>query len=163
MSFSDLIKSKIFDQDKLSELISNWKNDNKTIVFTNGCFDVLHKGHIEYLLQAKNLGDILIIGLNSDNSVKRLKGNTRPINNQDARALMLASFMFTDAIVVFDEDTPENIIKKYSPDVLVKGGDYSFNEIIGADYVTKNGGKVEIIPLVEGYSSSNIIKKFHEK
>ncbi|HOZ30349.1 MAG TPA: D-glycero-beta-D-manno-heptose 1-phosphate adenylyltransferase [Bacteroidales bacterium] len=147
----------------MSDLVENWKSENKTIVFTNGCFDILHKGHIEYLAQAKSLGDKLIIGLNSDKSVKGLKGDQRPVNDQVARALLLASMIFTDAVVIFDEDTPENIIKLYSPDILVKGGDYKSNEIAGADFVINNGGKVKIIPLVEGYSSSNIIKKISDK
>ncbi|MDD3859615.1 MAG: D-glycero-beta-D-manno-heptose 1-phosphate adenylyltransferase [Bacteroidales bacterium] len=163
MYYLDLIQSKIFSQDQLSISILNWKKENKKIVFTNGCFDLIHKGHIEYLARAKNFGDKLIIGLNSDNSVKRLKGEQRPINTQEARALLLASFVFTDAVVVFDEDTPEKIIQLYSPDVLVKGGDYKYNEIVGAEYVTNHGGKVEIIPFVEGYSSTNIIKNISKK
>jgi len=163
MYYLDLIQSKIFSQDQLSISILNWKKEKKKIVFTNGCFDLIHKGHIEYLARAKNFGDKLIIGLNSDNSVKRLKGEQRPINTQEARALLLASFVFTDAVVVFDEDTPEKIIQLYSPDVLVKGGDYKYNEIVGAEYVTNHGGKVEIIPFVEGYSSTNIIKNISKK
>lgn len=163
MYYLDLIQSKIFSQDQLSISILNWKKENKKIVFTNGCFDLIHKGHIEYLARAKSFGDKLIIGLNSDNSVKRLKGEQRPINTQEARALLLASFVFTDAVVVFDEDTPEKIIQLYSPDVLVKGGDYKYNEIVGAEYVTNHGGKVEIIPFVEGYSSTNIIKNISKK
>jgi rfaE bifunctional protein nucleotidyltransferase chain/domain len=163
MYYFNLIQSKIFSQDQLSKSVLNWKNENKKIVFTNGCFDLIHKGHIEYLAAAKEFGDKLIIGLNSDNSVKRLKGDLRPINNQEARALLLASLIFTDAIVIFDEDTPEKIIKLYSPDILVKGGDYQYNEIVGAEYVTEHGGKVEIIPLVEGYSSTNIIKNISKK
>ncbi|HNQ67548.1 MAG TPA: D-glycero-beta-D-manno-heptose 1-phosphate adenylyltransferase [Bacteroidales bacterium] len=163
MYYLNLIQSKIFSRDQLSKSVLNWKNENKKIVFTNGCFDLIHKGHIEYLAAAKDFGDKLIIGLNSDNSVKRLKGDLRPINNQEARALLLASLIFTDAIVIFDEDTPEEIIKLYSPDVLVKGGDYQYNEIVGADHVINYGGKVEIIPLVEGYSSTNIIKNISKK
>lgn len=163
MHYLELIQSKIFSQNQISKSIKVWKNESKTIVFTNGCFDLIHKGHIEYLAIAKSLGDKLIIGLNSDNSVKRLKGEQRPINNQESRALLLASFLFTDAIVVFEEDTPEKIIELLSPDILVKGGDYNDKEIVGADYVKNKGGRVEIIPLVEGYSSSNIIKIISKK
>lgn len=129
------------------------------VVFTNGCFDVLHFGHVHYLLEAKKLGDILVVGLNSDDSVRRLKGPARPINGENERAFVLASLSFVDYITVFEEDTPLNLIKIVQPDVLVKGGDYALDQIVGADFVSQNGGIVTTIPFVEGYSSSRIIEQ----
>ncbi len=131
----------------------------KKIVFTNGCFDVLHFGHVHYLLEAKKLGDILVVGLNSDNSVRRLKGPARPINGENERAFVLAALSFVDYITVFEEDTPLNLIKIVQPEVLVKGGDYALDQIVGADFVSQNGGIVTTIPFVEGYSSSRIIEQ----
>lgn len=139
-----------------------WHKQGQTIVFTNGCFDLLHRGHIEYLSRAASLGDRLIIGLNSDPSVRKLKGDTRPIFTQGDRALLLASFYWIDAIVIFDEDTPLNLIKAISPDVLVKGGDYSVEEIVGAEYVLSTGGEVKSLEFIEGYSTSDIINKIRE-
>ena len=129
------------------------------IVFTNGCFDVLHFGHVHYLLEAKKLGDILVVGLNSDDSVRRLKGPSRPINGEKERAFVLAALSFVDYIVLFEEDTPENLIKAVRPDVLVKGGDYALDQIVGADFVNQNGGTVTTIPFVEGFSSTQIIEQ----
>ena len=129
------------------------------VVFTNGCFDVLHFGHVHYLLEAKKLGAILVVGLNSDNSVRRLKGPARPINGENERAFVLAALSFVDYITVFEEDTPLNLIKIVQPDVLVKGGDYALDQIVGADFVSQNGGIVTTIPFVEGYSSSRIIEQ----
>jgi rfaE bifunctional protein nucleotidyltransferase chain/domain len=137
-------------------------SDQKT-VFTNGCFDVLHVGHVQYLAQAKSLGDILIIGLNSDQSVKRLKGENRPVNPENARALVLAALQFVDYIVLFEEDTPYNLISQIVPDFLVKGGDYQIADIVGADVVQNHGGQVITIPFVEGFSSSNIINKMNDE
>lgn len=135
------------------------KLHNHKIVFTNGCFDVLHFGHVHYLLQAKKLGDILVIGLNSDNSVRRLKGPTRPINGENERAFVLAALVCVDYVTLFEEDTPEELIKVVRPDVLVKGGDYTLDNIVGAEFVTQNGGIVTTIPFVEGFSSTRIIEK----
>lgn len=129
-----------------------------TTVFTNGCFDVLHRGHVTYLAAARDLGDCLIVGLNSDSSVKRLKGENRPINNENDRALVLAALSFVDYIILFEEDTPKNLIEQVKPDILVKGGDYQIENIVGADFVTQNGGKVLTIPFVDGYSSTKIIQ-----
>lgn len=129
------------------------------IVFTNGCFDVLHFGHVHYLLEAKKLGDILVVGLNSDDSVRRLKGPSRPINGEKERAFVLAALSFVDYVVLFEEDTPGNLIKAVRPDVLVKGGDYALDQIVGADFVRENGGTVTTIPFVEGFSSSQIIEQ----
>ena len=159
MSALPTIKSKIVDFSEIRELVSKWKSEGNSIVFTNGCFDVLHYGHVSYLAEASDLGDKMIIGLNSDASVRRLKGETRPINGQHERATLLAAMQFVNAVVIFDEDTPENLIKAVEPDYLVKGGDYTIDTIVGADFVMSYGGKVITIPLVENFSSTNIIKR----
>lgn len=160
MSTLPTIKSKIVDFSEIRNLVSKWKSEGNSIVFTNGCFDVLHFGHVSYLAEARDLGKKMIIGLNSDASVRRLKGETRPINGQYERAVLLAAMQFVDAVVIFDEDTPENLIKTVEPDFLVKGGDYTIDTIVGADFVMSYGGKVITIPLVENFSSSSIIKRF---
>jgi D-glycero-beta-D-manno-heptose 1-phosphate adenylyltransferase len=129
----------------------------KSIAFTNGVFDILHPGHIFSLSQAAREADFLIVGVNSDDSVKRLKGNARPVNNQDSRALLLASLLMVDAVVIFEEDTPLELINAIKPDVLVKGGDYTIDQIVGAREVTLNGGRVVINPIIEGYSTTSII------
>ncbi|HPE39492.1 MAG TPA: D-glycero-beta-D-manno-heptose 1-phosphate adenylyltransferase [Bacteroidales bacterium] len=131
---------------------------DQKIVFTNGCFDIIHLGHIQYLAQARELGDLLVVGLNTDLSVKRLKGESRPVNPEFARAMVLAALQFVDFVILFDEDTPLNLIHTISPDFLVKGGDYSIDQIVGADFVIEKGGKVITLPFVEGFSSSNIIQ-----
>ena len=159
MTILSQIESKIVSLPDATELVSQWKADGQKVVFTNGCFDVLHYGHVCYLSEAKGLGHKLIIGLNSDASVRRLKGETRPINGQKERATLLATLGFVDAVVVFDEDTPEKLIEAVKPDFLVKGGDYTFETIVGADFVSSYGGKVITIPLVENFSSSLIIKR----
>ena len=131
----------------------------KTIAFTNGCFDILHEGHIYSLSQAAREADFLIVGVNSDASTKRLKGEERPVNNQQSRALILASLIMVDAVVIFEEDTPLNLITTLLPDVLVKGGDYSLEQIIGAKEVLDNGGRVVINPIIEGFSTTGILDK----
>ena len=151
------IQQKIVSRDFFKE--NDFKLHQQKIVFTNGCFDVLHFGHVHYLLEAKKLGDILVVGLNSDDSVRRLKGPTRPINGEKERAFVLASLAFVDYITLFEEDTPGNLIKVVQPDVLVKGGDYTIEQIVGADFVMQNGGTVTTIPFVEGYSSTQIIEQ----
>lgn len=156
------IDQKIIPIDQVQELSSNLRNNEKTIVFTNGCFDILHVGHVQYLQAAASLGDILVIGLNSDNSVARLKGEKRPIVPQDERAYLLSSLSIVDYVVIFDEDTPFRLISAVLPNILVKGGDYIAEEIVGYDIVTNNGGRVEIIPFVKGKSTTNIIKKILE-
>lgn len=135
------------------------KRHRQKLVFTNGCFDVLHYGHVHYLLQAKALGDILVVGLNSDDSVRRLKGPARPINGEKERAFVLAALACVDYVVVFEEDTPKELIETVRPDVLVKGGDYALDQIVGADFVTRNGGTVTTLPFVEGFSSTRIIEQ----
>ena len=156
------ISGKIYSLKGIIEKVFEWKKQGKKIVFTNGVFDLLHKGHIFSLSQAAKEGDVLIIGLNSDSSVKRLKGNSRPINDQDARALLLASLMMVDAVVIFEEDTPLNLITSVLPDVLVKGGDYTIDEIAGAKEVVANGGKIVINPILDGFSTTAIIKAISE-
>ena len=144
-------------------IINKIKSEEKKIVFTNGCFDLLHVGHIKYLSQAKDLGDILIIGLNSDKSVKKLKGNNRPINSFEDRAKLLAALKSVDLVIMFEEQTPENLIKEIIPDVLVKGGDYDIKEIVGYQTVIDNGGRVKTLSFYEGYSSTNYIDKINKR
>ncbi len=153
MNTSDNIHSKIFTSGLPS------RNTSDKVAFTNGCFDILHLGHLDYLGKAADLGDKLIIGLNTDASVQRLKGPSRPINNQEARAQMLAALSFVDAVILFNEDTPYELIKTIQPDVLVKGADYSVKEIVGHDIVLAKGGEVIPIDLLEGYSTTDIIEK----
>ena len=159
MTTLEVTKARILDRAKLGNYLATWRFQNYKIVFTNGCFDILHRGHIEYLSQARDMGSVLIIGLNSDASVKRIKGEGRPVQDEISRALALASLRFVDAVVLFDEDTPYELIKLVNPDVLVKGGDYTEETIIGADILNASGGEVVIIPLVEGYSTSEILRK----
>jgi rfaE bifunctional protein nucleotidyltransferase chain/domain len=162
MEYKEIINHNIYTDRhavELSRLIAFWRFKDQKIVFTNGCFDILHRGHIEYLMQAASKGDVLIIGLNSDTSVKRLKGNNRPILNQEGRALTLASLRFVNAVVIFEEETPYELINQINPDVLVKGGDYKKEEIVGSKLVLAHGGSVEIIPFVEGFSTSKIIEQ----
>ena len=159
MDFLQFSKQKIIEQDHLKNIISFWRFKGYRLVFTNGCFDILHMGHVDYLARAKSLGDILVVGLNTDQSVSRIKGKNRPVNNQDARALLLASLVFVDAVVLFDEDTPYNLIKSVQPDILVKGSDYKPLEIVGADIVLDAGGSIETIDFLEGYSTTSIIEK----
>ena len=153
------IKNKLLSREALETKLAEWRSAGETIVFTNGCFDILHRGHVEYLAQAADLGDKLIIGLNTDASVKRLKGESRPVNDEKSRALLLSALQFVDAVVFFDEDTPYELIKQVQPDILVKGNDYKPEEIVGYDIVTAKGGKVLTIDLVEGFSTTNIIKR----
>ena len=153
------IRNKIKTLPESVEIATTWKETGKKIVWTNGCFDLLHYGHIVYLAKARELGDRLIVGLNSDLSVKRLKGANRPILDETTRAIKLASFAFIDLVVVFEEDTPLKCIEMISPSYLVKGGDYQIHEIIGSTFVQKNGGKVVTIPFEKGHSSSDIIRK----
>jgi rfaE bifunctional protein nucleotidyltransferase chain/domain len=149
----------VLNKHELKRQIESWRGDGKQIVFTNGCFDLIHRGHVEYLTKAKTYGDILIVGLNSDDSVTRLKGKSRPFISENDRAYILSQLLCVDVIVVFFEDTPYNLIKMVEPDVLVKGGDYQIHEICGKDIVERNGGRVFSIPLIHGQSTTNLIKK----
>ena len=153
------IPDKILSEQELQQQLKRWRLQNKTIVFTNGVFDILHEGHIASLSEAASFGHILIVGLNADASVKRLKGENRPVNKEQARALLLASLLPTDAIVIFDTDTPLDLIISIMPDVLVKGGDYTLEQIVGAKEVMANGGEVKIVPLIEGVSTTAIIER----
>ena len=154
---------KIVDLRTLTTIVQGWKSESRIIVFTNGVFDLLHIGHITYMAKAAELGDKLIIGLNADSSVKRLKGPERPVNDQNTRAAILAALFFVDAVVVFEEDTPINLIKTLLPDVLVKGADYSIENIVGAKEVIENRGEVKTINFVEGYSSTSIIERIKKQ
>jgi len=154
-----VIQSKIIDIEQLDSKLAYWNFKNQKIVFTNGCFDILHRGHIEYLAQAANFGDILMIGLNTDDSVRKLKGDSRPVQDQYARALLLASLHFVHAVVYFNEDTPYELIKKVQPDILIKGSDYHVEDIVGSDIVMQKGGEVKTIDFIPGYSTTSIIDK----
>ena len=136
--------------------------ENRKVVFTNGCFDIIHKGHVTYLNEAKSLGDHLIVGINSDDSVKRLKGKDRPVNNESDRAFVLDNLKSVDDVLIFNEDTPYDIIKEIIPDLLVKGGDWKEEDIVGSDIVKKNGGKVVSLQFVNNYSTTNILEKIEK-
>jgi len=153
------IQNKIISRENLSEIVQLLDSQNKKIVFSNGCFDLVHLGHVEYLAKAADLADIFILGLNTDASVKRLKGDTRPLQDEHARAVLMAGFSFIDYVVLFDEDTPLELIKCVQPDILVKGNDYKAEDVVGFDVVTKKGGTVQTIELTEGYSTSSIVEK----
>lgn len=166
------ISNKLLDNSSLIQVVNELKLNGKNIVFTNGCFDILHKGHVEYLAQAADFGDVLILGLNSDDSVRKQgKGEERPINLIDARQTVLAGLFFVDYIIEFDDDTPIKLIKMIKPSVLIKGGDYNPNEtdktskeyIVGKDVVENNGGVVKVINLVQGFSTTSIINKINNK
>lgn len=153
------LSARILEGPEILKQVKRWRVNSKTIAFTNGVFDILHEGHITILSQAATFADVLIVGVNSDASVKRLKGESRPINNQHSRAMILASLIMVDAVIIFDEDTPLELISQLEPDVLIKGGDYTLDTIVGARETIEKGGKVEIIPLVEGFSTTGIIEK----
>lgn len=159
MSYLKKINNKIFTIKKLKKEVDNWKKSGEKIVFTNGCFDIIHRGHIELLAHTADLGDKLIVGLNSDISIQKIKGKSRPIIQQDSRAILLAALDFIDAIILFSEETPINLIKLLEPNILAKGGDYKINTIVGNEIVKKNGGKVILVPFVDGFSSTDIITK----
>ncbi len=154
-----MTESKILSQTEVKKQVEQWQSEGKKIVFTNGCFDIVHLGHIDYLEKARNLGDKLVLGLNTDASVSRLKGETRPVINEYARARMMSAMSFVDAVVLFDEPTPKELIELLAPNILVKGDDYSIGNIVGADFVMAHGGEVKTIALVKGYSTSSIIEK----
>ena len=143
----------------INQLLTTYRRENYKLVFTNGCFDLLHKGHLDLLLNAAAFGDKLFVGLNSDRSVKKLKGNSRPIQNEKTRAIKLLELKYVDHVIIFEDLTPQNLIHTISPDVLVKGGDYTKNEIVGAKHVISFGGVVKIIPLTPGFSTTSIIEK----
>ena len=149
---------KICSWDEASKIVGDWQKENMKVVFTNGCFDILHLGHVDYLEKSRNLGDKMVVGVNSDRSVSDLKGPSRPVSDELSRTRVMASLAFVDLVVIFGEETPFELISKLKPDILVKGSDYLAENIVGADIVIANGGEVKTIDLVEGYSTSNVIK-----
>ena len=160
MSYHKKLSEKFHTKESLKTLLNQWNSENKELVFTNGCFDILHRGHVEYLCHARDLGDKLILGLNTDASVKRLgKSPERPINSESTRAIILAALECVDAIILFNEDTPLELIDFVQPDVLVKGSDYKAEDIVGYDIVKAKGGKVITIQLVDGFSTTTLIEK----
>lgn len=157
-----MTENKIVSLGEAIERVKAWQDKGEKIVFTNGCFDIVHLGHIDYLEKARNLGNRLVLGLNTDASVKRLKGESRPVVNEYARARMMSAFEFVDAVVLFDEPTPLTLIEEVKPDILVKGDDYTVETIVGADFVIGKGGEVKTIPLVKGYSTTSLIEKIKQ-
>jgi len=162
MKNTDIIKEKIYPLNALVHKLAQIRLTGTKVSFTNGVFDILHTGHIASLSQAASEADFLIVGMNSDASVKRLKGNERPLNDQDARALILASLIIVDAVIIFNEDTPLEVINAIMPDVLVKGGDYTIEQIVGAKEVMANGGRVVINEIIEGFSTTGLIDKIRK-
>lgn len=163
MNYITEIQNKIFSSKQdFSILLKTWKTLNKKIVFTNGCFDILHRGHADYLARAASLGDVLAVGLNTDKSVRKLKGSSRPIVDEYSRAFLLSSFSFVDAVILFDEDTPFDLIHFIQPDILVKGSDYKEENIVGADIVKAKGGSIITIDFVPGFSTTEIINRITE-
>ena len=157
--YKTLTSRKIYPLPVLTEKMTKWREEGERVVFSNGCFDILHLGHIDYLEKARQLGSKLVIGINSDASVKRLKGAERPVQPEEARCRLIAALAFVDAVVLFEENTPLQLIETLRPHILVKGNDYALSQIVGADFVVENGGEVKTIPLVEGYSTSRIIEQ----
>ncbi len=153
---------KLVSRKEIVKIVQKLKSEGKKIVFTNGCFDILHAGHVRYLNKARKLGNILIVGLNSDSSIKKIKGKNRPVNNQHDRVEVLSALESVDYIVIFNEETPENIIKLILPDILVKGSDWKGRDVAGADIVRKNGGRVSFVPVLPGRSTSGIIEKIRQ-
>jgi D-glycero-beta-D-manno-heptose 1-phosphate adenylyltransferase len=157
------IGQKIISISDIAILAQQWRAEEENIVFTNGCFDLIHRGHIDYLAKAASLGTKLVIGLNTDSSVRRLKGSPRPYQDEISRAMILGSFFFTDAVVLFDEETPYNLIREVMPDILVKGSDYVAEEIVGYDIVIGHGGKVMTLDYLPGYSTTSIVERIQSK
>jgi rfaE bifunctional protein nucleotidyltransferase chain/domain len=153
------IQDKIITAEEIAERFSEKYRKQHRIIFTNGCFDLLHRGHVYYLAKAREMGDVLVVGLNSDGSVRRLKGQGRPVNTQESRSEVLAGLGMVDYVIIFEEDTPLELIRRIRPDLLVKGGDYRVEEIVGYDEVTSRGGSVRTIPLLEGYSTTVMIER----
>jgi D-glycero-beta-D-manno-heptose 1-phosphate adenylyltransferase len=159
MKKSDTLNQRIFTVEEIKQEVIRMRLKSKTIAFTNGVFDILHEGHIAVLSEAASFADLLIVGVNSDASVKKLKGEGRPVNNEYSRALIIASLIMVDAVVIFNEETPLELIKIIKPDVLIKGGDYTRETMVGSKEVLENGGRIEIIPIKEGFSTTGIIRR----
>ncbi len=162
MKNPDIIFQKINTLTDLTRKMAGWKNLGKKVAFTNGCFDILHEGHIFSLSQAAKEADYLVVGVNSDASTKRLKGPSRPVNSEHSRSLLLASLIMVDAVIIFEEDTPLELITALMPDVIVKGGDYTVEQVVGAKEVMANGGRVVINKIVEGFSTTGLLEKIHK-
>lgn len=156
-------QDKIYTLPQLLKQVQAWREQGQKIVFTNGCFDLLHLGHVDYLEKAKQLGDKLVLGLNTDASISRIKGPSRPLQDEMSRARVMASLLFIDAVVYFDEDTPLKLIEAVQPDILVKGDDYAVEQIVGHEVVQARGGSVMTVPLVKGYSTTNIVRKIENQ
>ncbi|HOY94249.1 MAG TPA: D-glycero-beta-D-manno-heptose 1-phosphate adenylyltransferase [Catalimonadaceae bacterium] len=152
-------EDKIVNWQQAAEKVASLQKEGKKVVFTNGCFDLVHLGHVDYLEKARNLGDFLVVGINTDKSVSDLKGPLRPVSSEKSRARVLASMGFIDLVVLFGEPTPKELIEEIKPDILTKGNDYTVENIVGADFVMGRGGKVETLPLVEGYSTTNLVNR----
>jgi D-beta-D-heptose 7-phosphate kinase/D-beta-D-heptose 1-phosphate adenosyltransferase len=163
MKKSNTLQERIFTADEIKQEVIRIRLKSKTIAFTNGVFDILHEGHIAVLSEAASFADVLIVGVNSDASVKKLKGEKRPVNNENSRALIVSSLIMVDAVIIFNEETPIELIKIIKPDVLIKGGDYTLKTIVGSKEVLEAGGRVEIIPIREGFSTTGIIGKMSAK
>jgi len=159
MSHIKTLSSKVYNLDALTTQVEQWKATGNKVVFTNGCFDIIHRGHIEVLARTADLGDKLVIGLNSDQSIQKIKGEDRPIIDEQSRAILLAALSFVDAVVLFSEDTPLKLIGALLPNILAKGGDYKIKTIVGHEIILQNGGKVKLVPFVDGFSSTTIIDK----
>lgn len=159
MRYPQIIDQKIISRDNIPQVVARWRLLGKSVSFTNGCFDILHQGHIVSLSEAAKEADMLVVGLNSDASTRRLKGESRPVNDERSRALVMAALLMVDAVVIFDEDTPLNLIMEVEPDVLVKGGDYTEEQIVGAKEVRARGGKIVINPTLAGFSTTSIISR----
>jgi rfaE bifunctional protein nucleotidyltransferase chain/domain len=158
--YPEIIKQKIIaNWNEMDHVLARWRFLEKKVVFTNGCFDIIHLGHTDYLSKAASLGDEMIVGLNSDASIRSIKGSSRPVQDEKARAYIMASFSFVSKVVIFGEDTPLELIQYIQPDILVKGSDYAIDEIVGADVVKAKGGEIKTIDLVKGYSTTSIIEK----
>ncbi|MEO6906113.1 MAG: D-glycero-beta-D-manno-heptose 1-phosphate adenylyltransferase [Ginsengibacter sp.] len=163
MKKSNTLRERIFTSDEMKQEVKRIRLKSKTIAFTNGVFDILHEGHISVLSEAASFADVLIVGVNSDASVKKLKGEGRPVNSESSRALIIASLIMVDEVVIFNEETPLDLIKIIKPDVLIKGGDYSLETMVGSKEVLDAGGRIEIIPLKEGFSTTGIMEKIIKK
>ena len=155
--------NKLVGLKEFTQTVRNWQAEGLSVVFTNGCFDVIHLGHVEYLEKARAFGDRLVVGMNADASVSKLKGPGRPVNGEDARARVLGALQFVDLVTVFEEETPYELIAASTPDILVKGSDYEVDNIVGADIVKRNGGEVKTVPLTKGFSTSELIRKIENK
>lgn len=159
MKKSDTLNQRIYTAEEIKQEVIRIRLKSKTIAFTNGVFDILHEGHLAVLSEAASFADVLIVGVNSDTSVKKLKGESRPVNNENSRAIIIASLIMVDAVVIFNEETPLELIKIIKPDVLIKGGDYTIETMVGSKEVLENGGRIEIIPIKEGFSTTGIIRR----